>query len=113
MTLASSFAALEAQTAAWDEAEAPATVKLNGIEYVCAADIGRITPEFDPSTGETKTIQRATLRLRRSLLATCPTLAARVSFNRLEWFIEELGGQAPDSPVWVLQIKRMITKTAS
>jgi hypothetical protein len=112
-TLADSFASLESQTTAWDEAEAPGTVTLNGTPYQCSVDVGSIKPDWDEKTMTTRMVQTATVRIRRSLLAECPSSAVRVVFRGLEWFIDGLGEQSDSARVWELRIKRIITKSAS
>lgn len=110
MDLAGSFDALESQTADWDEAEVPATVTISGEDYACAADVGRVMPEWDDKTMTTRQVQMATVRIRRTLLATCPSTSVRVKLSGLEWFVTGLGEQSPTSKVWQLQLKRVITK---
>lgn len=113
VTLASSFASLESQTLDWDDADAPATATINGVDYACSGDVGKIMPQWDEKTMTTRMVQRATLRIRRSLLTTCPTTAVRVVFRGLEWFVESLGEQSDTALVWEIVIKRIITKAAT
>lgn len=112
VSLASSFAALEAQTTAWDEAEVPATVSIHGTDYACAADVGRISPEWDEKTMTTRQVQTATVRVRRALLADCPSVSARVVLRGLEWFVTALGEQSDTALVWQLHLKRVVTRAA-
>jgi len=112
VNLAASFASLEAQTTAWDEAEAPANVTLNGAVYAAAADVGRITPEWDEKTMTTRQVQTATVRIRRTLLPVCPSTSVRVGLKGLEWFITAISEQSETALVWQLHLKRIITRTS-
>jgi hypothetical protein len=112
-TFADSFALLESQTADWDQADAPGTVKINGTDYACSLDVGSIKPQWNDKTMTTHMVQLATARIRRTLLAACPALGAKVIARGLEWFIESLGEQDDAAIVWSLHLKRVVTKSAS
>ena len=112
VSLASSFDALEAQTTAWDEAEVPGTVRINGEDYACALDVGAIKPEWNERTMSTQMVQTAVARIRRALLATCPTMGLKVKARGLEWFIERQGEQSESALVWALHLKRVVSKSA-
>ena len=92
------------------EALVPDTVTLNSISYQCSADLSEIKPEFDESLGGTREVQTATVRIRRDILTDRPAASSRVVLQDLEWFIESFGDQLTASPVWLLNLKRIIRK---
>lgn len=102
--LAQSFALLENQAAAWDEAEAPGAITIAGTSYVCARFLSPVRNELTESGW--RRVQTAVVLVRKNLLATCPTYDSTITMDSLSWFLVEAGGQDAEQPAWKLTIKR-------
>ena len=103
---ADTFTALEAQSATWDEAEAPATVTIDGIDYLAAVVPGR-DEQRDTSRGY-EWHQTVRIDIRKSLLPTAPVRDTAIRFNGHEWKVRFLYTDVPGAQQWAINCTRRI-----
>jgi len=72
----------------------PGTITINGVDYACSIRKSEIEPDLDEKTMTTQMLQRAQVRVLRSLLPACPPASQRVICDGLEWMIEARGAQS-------------------
>jgi hypothetical protein len=109
-TLGKSLAAFDAQSATWDEAEAPASIRLtaNGPSLNAAVFLDAVTREQRPDGSGFMRVQRARIELRKTLVTAAPAERSVVRVGTDDFQVMEVGGQNPHSATWSLQCMRIL-----
>jgi hypothetical protein len=110
ITLADSFASIEAQSAIWDEEEGPSTIRLTtgGPDLACAVVLDPISRTQKDDGSGWMTIQRVRVDLRKALVPTAPDLRSVVRVGAHDYQVMEVGGHNEHALTWVLQCMRIL-----
>ena len=90
------------------EAVEPAEITLNGTVYPAHVVALPIQAEQEEKTGLWLDKETIIIRIRKTVLATCPDQRSKIIYNGLEYFIPEKGQQKPTDIAWKLTAKRIV-----
>ena len=85
----------------------PGNAVIAGKSYAAAVDIQAAKPEQRSDGEGTIIVQRAVVRIRKTLLAAAPARGTVVGLGDLDFNIDDTGGQNVGDVAWVLHLTRL------
>jgi hypothetical protein len=101
---AASLRAFGERAAIVGEALWPATVRVLGVDYACAAVKQKVRGVLEAGY-ESETVEQV-VRVRKTILATEPVRDSFVIYGAKSWQVREVGGKGDADAEWVLLLER-------